>query len=65
MRIWKKWIGSCSKRPRTWAAAPWQAFYKITLPLSRNGILAGSMLVFIPAVGEFVIRGCSAVRTHS
>jgi len=34
---------------------PWQAFHKITLPLSRNGILAGSMLVFIPAVGEFVI----------
>jgi putrescine transport system permease protein len=34
---------------------PWQAFYKITLPLSRNGILAGSMLVFIPAVGEYVI----------
>jgi putrescine transport system permease protein len=34
---------------------PWQAFYKITLPLSRNGIQAGSMLVFIPAVGEFVI----------
>jgi len=34
---------------------PYQAFYKITLPLSRNGILAGSMLVFIPAVGEFVI----------
>jgi putrescine transport system permease protein len=34
---------------------PWQAFYKVTLPLSRNGILAGSMLVFIPAVGEFVI----------
>jgi putrescine transport system permease protein len=34
---------------------PWQAFYKITLPLSLNGILAGSMLVFIPVVGEFVI----------
>jgi len=34
---------------------PWQAFYKVTLPLSRNGILAGCMLVFIPAVGEFVI----------
>ena len=34
---------------------PWQAFYKVTLPLSRNGMLAGSMLVFIPAVGEFVI----------
>ncbi|GAC1303352.1 MAG: ABC transporter permease subunit [Steroidobacteraceae bacterium] len=34
---------------------PYQAFYKITLPLSRNGMLAGTMLVFIPAVGEFVI----------
>jgi putrescine transport system permease protein len=34
---------------------PWRAFLTITLPLSRNGILAGSMLVFIPAVGEFVI----------
>jgi putrescine transport system permease protein len=34
---------------------PWQAFYKVTLPLSRNGILAASMLVFIPATGEFVI----------
>jgi len=34
---------------------PWQAFYKITLPLSRPGIVAGCLLVFIPAVGEFVI----------
>ena len=34
---------------------PWRAFYKVTLPLSRNGILAASMLVFIPAVGEYVI----------
>jgi putrescine transport system permease protein len=34
---------------------PWQAFYKITLPLSRPGIIAGCLLVFIPAVGEFVI----------
>ncbi len=34
---------------------PWQAFYKVTLPLSRNGIIAASMLVFIPATGEFVI----------
>ena len=36
-------------------AKPWQAFLKITLPLSRNGIVAGFMLVMIPAVGEFVI----------
>ncbi|MCL6262607.1 ABC transporter permease subunit [Craterilacuibacter sp. RT1T] len=36
-------------------AKPLKAFATITLPLSRNGIIAGSMLVFIPAVGEFVI----------
>ncbi|ABI72845.1 ABC transporter permease subunit [Shewanella frigidimarina] len=30
-------------------------FWKITLPLSMGGVIAGSMLVFIPAVGEFVI----------
>ncbi|CAD5247166.1 MULTISPECIES: ABC transporter permease subunit [Halomonadaceae] len=30
-------------------------FIKVTLPLSTGGIVAGSMLVFIPAVGEFVI----------
>jgi putrescine transport system permease protein len=34
---------------------PWQAFYKVTLPLSMPGIWAGCLLVFIPAVGEFVI----------
>lgn len=33
----------------------WTAFWKITVPLSKNGIIAGSMLVFIPAVGEYVI----------
>ena len=31
------------------------AFWKITIPLSMSGIIAGSLLVFIPAVGEFVI----------
>ena len=31
------------------------SFWKITVPLSRNGIIAGCMLVFIPVVGEFVI----------
>ena len=30
-------------------------FLKVTLPLSKGGIIAGSMLVFIPAVGEYVI----------
>jgi len=36
-------------------ATPWQAFWRITVPLSMSGIIAGSMLVFIPCVGEFVI----------
>ena len=30
-------------------------FVRVTLPLSKGGIIAGSMLVFIPAVGEYVI----------
>ena len=34
---------------------PAKTFFTITLPLSLPGIVAGSMLVFIPAVGEFVI----------
>ncbi|MCS6855455.1 MAG: ABC transporter permease subunit [Elioraea sp.] len=36
-------------------ARPWRAFLTVTLPLSLPGIIAGFMLVFIPAVGEFVI----------
>ncbi len=36
-------------------ARPWKSFVAITLPLSLPGIIAGSMLVFIPVVGEFVI----------
>ena len=36
-------------------ATPWTAFWRITVPLSKAGIIAGSMLVFIPCVGEFVI----------
>jgi putrescine transport system permease protein len=34
---------------------PWRTFLDVTLPLSMPGVIAGSMLVFIPAVGEFVI----------
>ncbi len=36
-------------------ATPLKAFLTVTLPLSLPGILAGSALVFIPSVGEFVI----------
>ncbi|BAE51427.1 ABC transporter permease subunit [Paramagnetospirillum magneticum] len=34
---------------------PFKAFLAVTLPLSMPGVIAGCMLVFIPAVGEFVI----------
>ena len=36
-------------------AHPIKAFLTITLPMSKSGIIAGSMLVFIPSVGEYVI----------
>ncbi|MGZ8260875.1 MAG: ABC transporter permease, partial [Caldimonas sp.] len=36
-------------------ASAWTAFWRVTVPLSRAGIVAGAMLVFIPCVGEYVI----------
>jgi spermidine/putrescine transport system permease protein len=36
-------------------ARPWRAFLRITLPLSVPGMIAGSILVFIPAMGMFVV----------
>ncbi|MBK5398742.1 ABC transporter permease subunit [Pseudomonas sp. TH39(2020)] len=36
-------------------SSTFNSFWKITIPLSKNGIVAGCMLVFIPVVGEFVI----------
>ncbi|MDF2811550.1 MAG: putrescine/spermidine transporter permease [Microvirga sp.] len=34
---------------------PWRTFWTITVPLAMPGVIAGSLLCFIPAVGEFVI----------
>ncbi len=36
-------------------ANPWRAFRDITWPLARPGVIAGCLLVFIPAIGEYVI----------
>ncbi|MFC5085303.1 ABC transporter permease [Microvirga arabica] len=36
-------------------STPWRSFWTITVPLAMPGIIAGSLLCFIPAVGEFVI----------
>ncbi len=38
-------------------ASAWVAFWTITVPLSKAGIVAGTMLVFIPCIGEYVIPG--------
>jgi spermidine/putrescine transport system permease protein len=36
-------------------ASRWHTFWKVTFPLSMPGLIAGSILVFIPSAGEFVI----------
>jgi spermidine/putrescine transport system permease protein len=36
-------------------AKPWQTFVKVTLPLTAPGVMAGTLLVFIPALGLFFI----------
>ncbi|MBP9752644.1 MAG: ABC transporter permease subunit [Proteobacteria bacterium] len=36
-------------------ATPWQVFWRITVPLSYPGIISGCVLVFMPAIGEFVL----------
>ena len=36
-------------------APPWRGFLRVTLPLSLPGVWAGGLLVFVPAVGEYVI----------
>jgi len=36
-------------------ARPWEAFRDVTWPMSRPGVIAGCLLVFIPAMGEYVI----------
>src|ERR671917_724649 len=36
-------------------ASRWHTFWRVTFPLSMPGVIAGSILVFIPTAGEFVI----------
>lgn len=43
----------------TLGASPWRTFIKITFPQSMPGVVAGVILVFIPALGEFVVPRCS------
>jgi putrescine transport system permease protein len=36
-------------------APPWRVFLRVILPLSLPGVAAGTALVFVPAIGEYVI----------
>ncbi|MFQ5784106.1 MAG: ABC transporter permease [Alphaproteobacteria bacterium] len=36
-------------------ATPTERFFKVTVPLTKGGILSGSVLVFAPAIGEFLV----------
>jgi putrescine transport system permease protein len=42
---------------------PWRAFFTVTVPLSRPGIVAGALLCLIPITGEFVIPELLAPST--
>lgn len=46
---------SLSETAADLGCTPWRIFWSIILPLSRSGIMAGSLLVFISAIGEYVI----------
>jgi len=39
---------------RSLGATRWQAFYRIMLPLSMPGVLAGIFLIFVPVIGSFM-----------
>ena len=51
----EKMEGDLIEAAQDLGCTPTEAFWRITLPLSRPGVIAGCFLVFIPAVGEFVI----------
>ncbi|MET0745151.1 MAG: ABC transporter permease subunit [Microvirga sp.] len=51
----EKMDGSLIEAALDLGSPPWRAFWTITVPLAMPGIVAGSLLCFIPAVGEFVI----------
>ncbi len=51
----EKLEGSLNEAALDLGSRPWQVFRDITLPLSIPGIIAGGLLVFIPASGELII----------
>ena len=55
MPTWSRLDNRLLEAAQDLGATPWKSFWLITVPLSRSGIVAGSILVFIPCLGEFVI----------
>lgn len=51
----EKMDGSLLEAAQDLGSKPMQSFFLVTLPLAMPGVIAGCVLVFIPAVGEFVI----------
>jgi putrescine transport system permease protein len=51
----EKLDGSLNEAAADLGSRPINTFFKVTLPLTMPGIIAGSLLVFIPATGEYVI----------
>ena len=51
----EKLDGSLNEAAADLGSRPTNTFFRITLPLTMPGIVAGSLLVFIPATGEYVI----------
>lgn len=51
----EKMEGDLIEAAQDLGCTPTEAFWRVTIPLSRPGVIAGCFLVFIPAVGEFVI----------
>lgn len=44
---------SLEQMARTLGAGPWRVFFTVTLPLAKRGLLAGTLLAFARALGEF------------
>ena len=51
----EKLDGSLNEAAADLGSKPTNTFFKVTLPLTMPGVIAGSLLVFIPATGEYVI----------
>jgi molybdate transport system permease protein len=54
---------------RTLGCSKWKAFYKVTLPLAKNGLLAAAILTWARAVGEFgatvTLAGATKMKTET